>query len=166
MYHSVPDCRNSQRALLGLVGFRYPLPLDWRRLIGLFLQLLSELLDEDLSVPLSPEVLFGYFIHTLCAGTLIAEHLRKRLSNPVFPANQEVQVVEPVVRLCLSLLGETRLSYSDFVRHLLNSLYNRVVVLQHDAGVQWLVEAEVDVTLLEVRPRAKGCRLGSTSGLE
>jgi hypothetical protein len=41
-----------------------------------------------------------------------------------------------------------------------------VVVLQHDAGVQWLVEAEVDVVLLEARPRLKGCRLGSTRGLE
>jgi hypothetical protein len=45
-------------------------------------------------------------------------------------------------------------------------LYNIVVVLQPDAGVQWLVEAEVDVPLLEARPRPKGCRLGSTRGLE
>jgi hypothetical protein len=37
---------------------------------------------------------------------------------------------------------------------------------QRQAGVQYLVEAEVDVALLEARPRPKDCRLGSTRGLE
>ena len=36
----------------------------------------------------------------------------------------------------------------------------------HRAGVECLVEAEVDVWLLEAWPRPKDCRLGSTRGLE
>ena len=44
------------------------------------------------------------------------------------------------------------------------SLYNRFVG-QQVAGVQYSVEAEADVPLLEVLPRPKDCRLGSTSGL-
>jgi hypothetical protein len=46
------------------------------------------------------------------------------------------------------------------------SLYNRFVVDQREAGVQYLVGVEVDVVLLEAWPRPKDCRLGSTRGLE
>ena len=67
-----------------------------------------------------------------------------------------------IERLDFSLVEAAQDLYANEFR----SLYNMVVVLQHDAGVQWLVEAEVDVPLLEARPRPKGCRLGSTRGLE
>jgi hypothetical protein len=64
----------------------------------------------------------------------------------------------------ITQLGSDRLAVFSLIDFL--SLYNIVVVYQHDAGVQWLAEPEVDVALLEARPRLKGCRLGSTRGLE
>jgi len=39
-------------------------------------------------------------------------------------------------------------------------------VTQHEAGLQSIVEAGVDVTYLEGEPRELDCRLSSTRGLE
>jgi hypothetical protein len=90
---------------------------------------LSELRHESLSGLLRLEVIFRYPVDAGGPSALIAQHSFEGLSNPVLPTNQEVQVVEPEVRLRLSFLGETRLCYSDFVRHFLNSFRSSVEFL-------------------------------------